>query len=766
MRLRHGSHDADSGSRQIRRAMVARLVARATLAGLVAAGALGLTEAAYPATTPGLVAAYSFDEGAGTTVADASGNGNVGTITNATWSTAGKFGSALSFNGSTSWVTVSDSPSLDLSSAVTIEAWVRPHALGKIYRTVVVKQQSAQLIYALYANNHSDVPTGNVYTAADGETQGPASLPLYTWTHLAQTWDGMTLRLYVNGSEVSSRAVTGTMPSSTAPLRIGGNSVWGEAFSGQLDEIRIYNRALLPAEIQSDMTTPIGPVASDTTPPLAPTALVQTGATSSSATVSWAASSDTVGVAGYDLYVDGVPDGTTNLTSATVTGLPCGSTHTIGVDAYDVAGNRSPPATLVVATSACPDTTPPTQPANLTQTAATATSVAVSWSPSTDNVGVTGYDLFAGGLSAGTTTATSWTLQGLACGTTTLLGVAAHDAAGNRSGTAAVSATTSPCAPPPPTVAVISPSSGSTVSGTVAITASASAGVVGVQFRIDGVNLGTEDTAVPYTASWQSATVGNGAHTITASARDAAGNTTAATVTVTVANPSSAITVRKVFEASDTDRQVHYFAVTSAVPAGDTLLLTHGSTIDATDGTGGIVTPDGVKDTRGNVWVQDAVSHPGTTFTTIEVWSAYVSTPLSAGDLIEVDGYGRGLSDEIAVFDVSGLAGPQQSARLDQSASSSGYAQTQSTPAVTTTQAHELLVGLHGQSHAAAPWWTADTVSPPWTTYVDRFDGGNISEGIAVVMREVTAVGTYQSSGSDSSAQTQNNLIVTYRASS
>src|SRR5947209_288949 len=64
------------------------------------------------AATAGLVAAYAFDEGAGTTVADASGNGNTGTISGAAWASAGRFGRALSFDGSTNWVTVTDSPSL------------------------------------------------------------------------------------------------------------------------------------------------------------------------------------------------------------------------------------------------------------------------------------------------------------------------------------------------------------------------------------------------------------------------------------------------------------------------------------------------------------------------------------------------------------------------------------------------------------------------------------------------------------------------------
>src|ERR1041385_7221686 len=76
--------------------------------------------------TVGLVAAYSFDEGSGTTVNDFSGNGNTGTISGATWTTLGKFSNAMRFNGSTNWVTVNDSDSLDLSTGMTLEAWVFP----------------------------------------------------------------------------------------------------------------------------------------------------------------------------------------------------------------------------------------------------------------------------------------------------------------------------------------------------------------------------------------------------------------------------------------------------------------------------------------------------------------------------------------------------------------------------------------------------------------------------------------------------------------
>src|SRR5437762_1239074 len=88
-------------------------------------------------------------------------------------------------------------------------------------------------------------------------------------------------------------------------------------------------------------------------------------------------------------------------------------------------------------------------------------------------------------------------------------------------------------------VNITSPASGSTVSATITVTASASdnVGVAGVQFMLDGANLGAEDTGAPYSVSWDTTTTGNGSHTLTAIARDAAGNaTTSNAVTVTVAN--------------------------------------------------------------------------------------------------------------------------------------------------------------------------------------------------------------------------------------
>jgi hypothetical protein len=214
----------------------------------------------------GLVASYSFNEGSGTTLNDRTGTGHTGTISGALWTTAtqGKFGSALTFDGVNDWVTVSDANDLDFTNGMTLEAWVFPTALGSgSWRNVIIKERPGGEVYNLYANSDANAPVVWVVRSATPgqplDAAGAATLPLNAWTHLAVTYDGTTLRLWVNGTQVGSRAVAGPLLTSTGLLRLGGNSVWGEYFQGRIDEVRIYNRALGGSELQLDMGAPILP---------------------------------------------------------------------------------------------------------------------------------------------------------------------------------------------------------------------------------------------------------------------------------------------------------------------------------------------------------------------------------------------------------------------------------------------------------------------------------------------------------------------------
>jgi hypothetical protein len=204
----------------------------------------------------GLVGAWGFDETSGDSVLDASGRRNTGTIMGAS-RTTGFYGRALSFDGQDDWVTVADSASLDLTTGMTLSAWVKADALGANWRTVVIKERSDQLAYALYANTDAGKPSGHVFTDRDNGLAGPVGLAEGGWSHVATTWDGSTLRLFVDGAEAASMPLTGPSITSTGALRIGGNAIWGEWFDGQIDEVRVYNRALTPAELLADRDTPI-----------------------------------------------------------------------------------------------------------------------------------------------------------------------------------------------------------------------------------------------------------------------------------------------------------------------------------------------------------------------------------------------------------------------------------------------------------------------------------------------------------------------------
>jgi hypothetical protein len=207
------------------------------------------------ATPAGLVAYYHFDDGAGSTAIDSSGRGNAGTLSNASWSNSGKYGGALSFNGTNSIVNVADSDSLDLSSAMTLEAWVMPTTVTG-YRTVMMKEVPGDLSYALYAGDTGGRPNawGRVGTKSTG-VAGASGLPLNAWSHVAATYDGAVIALYVNGTQVASKAMSGALATSASPFHIGGNTVWGEYFAGLIDEVRVYNRPLTGGEIQADMGT-------------------------------------------------------------------------------------------------------------------------------------------------------------------------------------------------------------------------------------------------------------------------------------------------------------------------------------------------------------------------------------------------------------------------------------------------------------------------------------------------------------------------------
>ena len=217
---------------------------------------LGLSYQLAESQTTGLVAAYAFNEGTGTTVADSSGHGLTGTISGAAWTAGGKFGNALAFNGTSALVTIPNAALLQLTVGMTLEAWVNPTAVNNAWRDIIYKANDNYYLEGMSPQSQRPAMGG---TFSPSPLYGTAALTVNTWTHLAATYDGTTMKLYVNGAQVGSSAQTGSIATSTNPLQIGGDATYGQYFQGMIDEVRIYSRALAQTEIQTDMNTPVTP---------------------------------------------------------------------------------------------------------------------------------------------------------------------------------------------------------------------------------------------------------------------------------------------------------------------------------------------------------------------------------------------------------------------------------------------------------------------------------------------------------------------------
>lgn len=224
------------------------------------------------------------------------------------------------------------------------------------------------------------------------------------------------------------------------------------------------------------------------------------------------------------------------------------STATYTLTATNSGGSATAQTTVTVTSSAptsTPDTTPPSVPANLSVTGTTTSTVSLSWTASTDNVGVTGYKIYRGGVVVGTSTITSFTNANLTPSTTYTYTVSAYDAAGNNStSSASVSATTKFVDTIPPTAVITSPVNNASLTGNITVdtTASDNVGVASVSLYIDDVLFATTSTA-PYNFPVNTATLTNGTHILETKAYDAAGNLgTSPLVTVTTSNAAQTLT--------------------------------------------------------------------------------------------------------------------------------------------------------------------------------------------------------------------------------
>jgi len=217
----------------------------------------------------GLIGHWRLNESNGTSVADASGNKNIGaTVGGATRTSAGRINGAILLDGSNDAVTIPSSASLnDLANQLTISTW--------IYRTTA-KTGWQDIVTRQYGSGSQDqfslgIKGNTYYFIVNTANNGPQTLMAGTnkvneWVHIAGVYDGSTMKLYVDGNLLSTATdITGNVRTDNKPLYFGGgaNGIDPNTLSmfvaGLIDDVRVYKRALSAAEIKTIANGPTNP---------------------------------------------------------------------------------------------------------------------------------------------------------------------------------------------------------------------------------------------------------------------------------------------------------------------------------------------------------------------------------------------------------------------------------------------------------------------------------------------------------------------------
>lgn len=209
------------------------------------------------------IGAWGFDEGTGTTAADATGNGHTLTRVNATWDASGHTGAALT-NTATSNVGASGTVPAVTGTAITLMAWVKPLnlAAGTTHAAVGIFQVNGNTDIALFTQR-GDFGTSNVLQAdvrisgGLSSCNGTSALTVGTWAHIAVTYDGTSMRLYRNGVLETTTSNAGTISTDTTIYVAGANANAALDTDVVVDDVRLYNAVLTQAEISAMKDTPV-----------------------------------------------------------------------------------------------------------------------------------------------------------------------------------------------------------------------------------------------------------------------------------------------------------------------------------------------------------------------------------------------------------------------------------------------------------------------------------------------------------------------------
>ena len=169
---------------------------------------------------------------------------------------AGKFGNGLAFDGVDDRVQIADSDTLDIPSAITLAAWVKRSA-DKPKAIIAAKESVTGQSYALWVA--TDRIVGHFVLNGTAHEVISSPIPLNNWTHAAVTYNGGTMRLYVNGAEVDTHAATGAFENTNASFWIGGAQATSDYFNGEIDDVQLHDRAFSVADISEVVLGTLSP---------------------------------------------------------------------------------------------------------------------------------------------------------------------------------------------------------------------------------------------------------------------------------------------------------------------------------------------------------------------------------------------------------------------------------------------------------------------------------------------------------------------------
>src|SRR3954452_22739808 len=359
---------------------------------------------------------------------------------------------AVGFDGATNYMKAgsSTSTSLNLGTAITLEAWIKPTALPATgdFASIVTKPEAYSLQF-----NGPQLEFTVMQNGVRKRRQAPAGRIVAGQTyHVVGTYDGTTQKLYVNGAEVASGALSGAASTSSAAVFVGSWDGTQEFLKGAIDDVAIYGKSLSAAQVKSHWdTAQSGPVAQ---PPAAPTNLAANAASPTRVDLTWKDNSSDESSFIVERSTDSAFTAPTqlnvanDLTSFSDTGVAPATAYWYRIRSRNAVGTSAWSNVVTVTT---PSNAPPTPPAAPSGTAATAISssrIDVSWTDNSSNE--TGFVVERSPTSAFTTVqsssvpagATTFSDTGLSATTTYWYRVKAVNAAGSSAASPATSATT------------------------------------------------------------------------------------------------------------------------------------------------------------------------------------------------------------------------------------------------------------------------------------------------------------------------------------